>query len=230
MGARGRVEGGRGPEGLLPRVLPCSEDNVHRNPQRWVRDWFALEFGWQEEAAGVLHDLDVFASPDTLNYAKAVSSALYRWGAAERTDYESEEEIEYDQLLDEFLAAVRADIGVVDTDLRATSTAGVMCRFCLLGTTNARLGYSGAISPDGNRIVLGAPYYTGTTGGKVFMSQKTGTTGGALAPVGPTGNNSSARVGISAAFGANSRFVIGANLQDDPAGVRSKRAYVIDVS
>ena len=102
--------------------------------------------------------------------------------------------------------------------------------FSLLGTTNARLGYSGAISPDGNRIVLGAPYYTGTTGGKVFMSQKTGTTWGALAPVGPTGNNSSARVGISAAFGTNSRFVIGANLQDDPAGVRSGRAYVIDVS
>ncbi len=90
----------------------------------------ALEFGWQEEAAGALHDLDVFASPDTLRYAKAVYSTLYRWGAAERTDYESEEEIEYDQMLDGFLAAVRADIGVVGTDLRATFTAGVMCPSC----------------------------------------------------------------------------------------------------
>lgn len=90
----------------------------------------ALEFGWQEEAAGALHDLDVFAGSDTLRHAKNVYSALYRWGAAERTDYESEEEIEYDHMLDEFLAAVRADIGVVDTDLRTTSTAGVMCRSC----------------------------------------------------------------------------------------------------
>ncbi|MCU1477600.1 MAG: hypothetical protein JWQ64_2293 [Subtercola sp.] len=90
----------------------------------------ALEFGWQEEAAGALHDLDVFASSDTLSYANAVYSALYRWGAAERTDYESDEEIEYDHKLDEFLAAVRADIGVVGTIPHARSGPGVMCQFC----------------------------------------------------------------------------------------------------
>ncbi|MFF1571343.1 hypothetical protein ACFVWR_01240 [Leifsonia sp. NPDC058292] len=102
--------------------------------------------------------------------------------------------------------------------------------FSFPGTTSARLGYAGGISPDGTRIVVGAPYYTGTPGGRAFYSQKTGTAWGALGFVGPTGNNSSARVGISAGFGSNSRFVIGANTQDNPAGIRSGLAYVVDAS
>lgn len=90
----------------------------------------ALEFGWQEEAANALRDLDVFASPDTLMHAEAVYLALYRWGAGERTDYESDAEIEYDHKLDDFLAAVRADIGIVDTNRHIRSARGVVCRSC----------------------------------------------------------------------------------------------------
>lgn len=89
-----------------------------------------LEFGWQEEAANALHDLHVFASPDTLAQAEAVYAALYRWGDAERTDYESDEEIDYDHSLEDFLAAVRADIGIVDTNRRVRSARGYMCPAC----------------------------------------------------------------------------------------------------
>lgn len=85
-----------------------------------------LEFGWQEEAAGALHDLRVFATPDTLMHAEAAYTALYRWGDAERTDYESDEEIEFDARLEDFLAAVRADIGVVDVNRRVRSARGAI--------------------------------------------------------------------------------------------------------
>lgn len=89
-----------------------------------------LDFGWQEEAANALHDLKVFASPNTLAQAEAVYSALYRWGDAERTDYESEEEIDYGHTLEDFVAAVRADIGIVETDRRVRSARGDMCPSC----------------------------------------------------------------------------------------------------
>ncbi|MCJ1707421.1 hypothetical protein [Microbacterium sp. VKM Ac-2923] len=85
-----------------------------------------LKFGWQEGAFEALQSLRVFASPDTLMHAEAVYSALYRWGDAERTDYESDEEIEFHHKLEDFLAAVRADIGIVDTNRRIRSARGTI--------------------------------------------------------------------------------------------------------
>ncbi|WP_123507956.1 hypothetical protein [Frondihabitans sp. PhB188] len=103
--------------------------------------------------------------------------------------------------------------------------------FSLTNTTNARLGYSGAISPDGNRIILGAPYYAATAGGREFISEKSGSTWGVLTTIGPLGNNStSSRVGISSAFGTNSRLVIGGNMQKNSDGIVTGLAYLVDIS
>ena len=55
----------------------------------------------------------MFASSESLKHAESVYSALYRWGAADRTDYESDEEIEFNTRLDGYLTAVRADIGIL---------------------------------------------------------------------------------------------------------------------
>lgn len=72
-----------------------------------------LKFGWQFPAYEALENLRVFASSDSLKHTEAVYSALYRWGAADRTDYESDEEIEFSTRLDGYLTAVRADIGIL---------------------------------------------------------------------------------------------------------------------
>lgn len=74
------------------------------------------EFAWQLPAYDSLENLRVFASPGTFKQAEAAYNALYRWGAADRTDYESDEEIEFNTRLDDYLTAVRADIGIVETD------------------------------------------------------------------------------------------------------------------
>jgi hypothetical protein len=74
-----------------------------------------LEFGWQFPAYDSLENLRVFASPGTFEQAEAAYDALYRWGDADRTDYESDEEIEFHTRLDDYLAAVRADIGILET-------------------------------------------------------------------------------------------------------------------
>lgn len=81
-----------------------------------------LEFGWQESAFEALLNLRVFASSDSLMHANAVYDALYSWGSAERTNYESDEEVEFEDRLQHFLTAVRADIGVVDSNQRVGST------------------------------------------------------------------------------------------------------------
>lgn len=73
------------------------------------------EFGWQFPAYDSLQNLRVFAGPGTLEQAEAAYDALYRWGSSDRTDYESEEELVFNARLDDYLAAVRADIGVVET-------------------------------------------------------------------------------------------------------------------
>lgn len=102
--------------------------------------------------------------------------------------------------------------------------------FAASSTASARLGYAGGISPDGTKIVLGAPYYNGTTGGRVFTAQKTGSLWSSLTAAGPTGNNSSARVGWSTSFGSNNRFTVGAPLQNDSSGTQTGLAWVVDIS
>lgn len=89
-----------------------------------------LEFGWQFPAFDALENLRVFGSPGALEQAETAYNALYRWGAADRTDYESAEEIEFNTRLDGYLTAVRADIGIVEAGSGNPRSSTPLCPQC----------------------------------------------------------------------------------------------------
>jgi hypothetical protein len=76
-----------------------------------------LEFGWNLSVYESLIRLQVFASEATFEAASEANTRLWRWGESGEGGYESDLEIAYDKAFDQFLIAVRHDLGIeIDED------------------------------------------------------------------------------------------------------------------